>query len=86
VVVFMAGHGLLDARLDYYFGSYDIDFADPSTKGIAYGAVEALMNGIQARNKVLFMDTCHSGEFDKSEVEIVNNTATEYGDVTFRAK
>jgi WD40 repeat protein len=85
VVVFMAGHGLLDARLDYYFGSYDIDFADPSTKGIAYGAVEALMNGIQARNKVLFMDTCHSGEFDKSEVEIANNTATEYGDVTFRA-
>jgi hypothetical protein len=85
VVVFMAGHGLLDARLDYYFGSYDIDFTDPSSKGIAYGAVEALMNGIQSRNKVLFMDTCHSGEFDKSEVEIVNNTATEYGDVTFRA-
>jgi hypothetical protein len=85
VIVFMAGHGLLDTKLDYYFASYDIDFAQPAAKGIAYGAVETLMNGIKSRKKVLFMDTCHSGEFDKSEVEIVNNTATEYGDVTFRA-
>jgi hypothetical protein len=38
VVVFMAGHGLLDSKLDYYFASYDIDFAQPEVKGIAYGA------------------------------------------------
>jgi hypothetical protein len=85
VVVFMAGHGMLDSKLDYYFASYDIDFAQPEVKGIAYGAIESLMNGIRSRKKVLFMDTCHSGEFDKSEVEIVKTNTTEYGDVTFRA-
>src|SRR5690606_36618166 len=30
VIVFVAGHGVLDANFDYYFASYDMDFSNPS--------------------------------------------------------
>ena len=68
VIVFVAGHGVLDANFDYYFGTYDIDFNAPSTKGLAYDKLEHILDGIKANKKILIMDTCHSGEVDKEDV------------------
>ena len=85
VMLFIAGHGLLDENLDYYFGTHDMDFNDPSGKGIIYDDIEDLFDGITALKKILFMDTCFSGEVDKEEVELAQATNTEFGNVTFRA-
>jgi len=85
VIVFVAGHGLLDEKLDYYYASHDVNFDNPSAAGIPYEEIEALFNNIKAIKKILFMDTCHSGELDKDEVQSKSNTPVEKGDVSFRA-
>jgi WD40 repeat protein len=68
VIVFFAGHGLLDKELDYRFASVDVDLGDPTKRGVAYAEIEGLLDCIKARRKLLLMDTCHSGEVDKEEV------------------
>ena len=85
VMLFVAGHGLLDVNLDYYFGTYDMDFNNPAGKGIIYDNIEALFDGLNSLKKILFMDTCFSGEVDKDEVVLAQATNTEFGNVTFRS-
>jgi WD40 repeat protein len=69
VVVFVAGHGLLDDRLDYYFATTDIDPEQPAARGLAFEELEGLLDGVKARRKMLLVDTCNSGELDKTEVD-----------------
>jgi len=84
VVVFIAGHGLLDQNLDYFYATYDIDFENPSMKGISYDDIEKLLDGLKALKKLLFMDTCHSGEIDKDEVEKTNEKQDHQNNIIFR--
>jgi WD40 repeat protein len=68
VVVFFSGHGLLDQKYDYYFGTSDIDFKNPAVRGLPYEAIEGLLDGIASRKKLLLIDTCHAGEVDRDEL------------------
>ncbi|MEZ4936307.1 MAG: caspase family protein [Crocinitomicaceae bacterium] len=88
VILFIAGHGVLDDEFNYYYGTHDIDFLNPSRKGLEYSKLEALLDGIKPIKKLLIMDTCHSGEIDKEEVMHMDqnvDTDDEIGDVAFRA-
>ncbi len=67
VMLFFAGHGLLDNKLDYYLATYDVNFEQPSGKGLPYEELENLLDSIPARKKIMFIDACHSGEVDKEE-------------------
>ncbi len=86
VVVFAAGHGMTDARQDYFFGTHDIDPGRPEQSGLPYEDFEALLDGIRAMRKVLLIDTCFSGEIDKDEAIVVAGAkAGEEGTVSMRA-
>ncbi len=62
VVVFFAGHGFLDSRDNYYFGTTDIDPYAPERSGLSYPELISLVDGLSSRYKLLMLDTCHSGE------------------------
>ncbi|MDO4216421.1 MAG: caspase family protein, partial [Bacteroidales bacterium] len=85
-VLFYAGHGLIDQSYDYFLGTYDTDFANPSQHSIPYEDFESLLDGISPLRKLLLLDACHSGEIDKEDVKMAqaNNTSLVKQGITFR--
>jgi uncharacterized caspase-like protein len=84
VILFVAGHGLLDDKLDWYFATHDVDFENPSARGVSYDELEGLLDGIPARKKLFLMDACHSGEVDKEASVLITANITDGGAVKSR--
>ena len=61
VIVFLAGHGVLDRDGKYYFGTWDIRLGVPAEKGLPYEDIENLLDGISARRKLVLIDSCYAG-------------------------
>lgn len=70
VILFVASHGLLDDNLDYYIATTDMIFEEPGARGIKYSTLEGLLTNTPARNRLLMIDACHSGEVDKDDVSV----------------
>lgn len=71
VVLFIAGHGLLDDKLDYWFATHDVSFENPAQRGLAYSDLERAFDDSPALQRLMLMDTCHAGELDKETVALV---------------
>ncbi len=84
VIVFAASHGVLDDELDYYIAMHDMDFSDPRKGGLRYDELENLIDRIPARNKLVLIDACHSGEVDKEEMELAASGSAQAGSVKSR--
>ncbi|MFK8037534.1 MAG: caspase family protein [Crocinitomicaceae bacterium] len=85
VILFFAGHGVLDAELDYFIAAHDMSFSNPKENGIPIQFFDNLIDGVKSRKKLVFIDACHSGEIDKTEFDIDTLTAMNETDVVFRA-
>lgn len=66
VVLFFAGHGMLDDQANYYFVTWDCDPTRPAKRGLAYDEIQDLVDGIPARRRLVLLDTCHAGEVDEA--------------------
>lgn len=86
VIIYVSGHGLLDDKMDFYLATYDIGFSAPATKGLAYEELERIMDEVTARNRLILLDACHSGEVDKEDVEKVTNSFAQSNDVKITYK
>jgi WD40 repeat protein len=62
VILFLSGHGTLDAKGLFHFVTYDFDAKDPHRLGIRYQDLVTLLDQVKARRKLLLLDACFSGE------------------------
>lgn len=84
VMIFYAGHGIIDDKKDYYLASYTIDFGNPSNGGINYNLLEQLVDGIPANTRTIFIDACYSGLIDKEDAFVSEVEDDRSGKVTYR--
>jgi len=61
VIVFCAGHGVLDDKLDYYFAGHDFDPERPAETGIKLDDLVEAVSSAKALRRLILLDTCHAG-------------------------
>lgn len=61
IIVFLAGHGVLDENKNYYYAPHDMDFTNVSKNGISFEFIINKLKQSPSMNKLLLMDSCHSG-------------------------
>lgn len=84
VIIYYAGHGVLNKDMDYFLATHDINFDSPEKKGLSYEYLESEVGNLVARTRTVFIDACHSGELDKSDMELAEAVTTTDNDITFR--
>jgi hypothetical protein len=85
VIIFIAGHGVRDSEMKYYFGTNDMDFNSPETKGFSETDLATILDEIAAVRKLVFFDTCLSGEVDKDEVNQIAAVKATEANISFRS-
>ena len=69
VVMYCAGHGMLDDSLNYYYAPHGFDVNSIEKTGIAMEALLDILDTTSARTRLLLLDTCHSGSMGEEEEE-----------------
>lgn len=62
-IIYLAGHGVRETG-QYYFAQHDTQFAEIAHSATSFATLESLLNASHSRQRLLFMDTCESGEID----------------------
>ena len=61
VILFLAGHGVLDEDLNYYFAPHDMLFDKVKQNGLSFQTILDELKKVNTNNTLLLMDSCHSG-------------------------
>ena len=61
VVMYCAGHGMLDDKLEYHYAPHTFNADNIAATGIAMDKLLDILESTPARNRLLLLDTCHSG-------------------------
>lgn len=83
VIIYIATHGLLDEDWNYYLATHGTDFDNPKLSALPYARLESMLDKIPARNKVVFIDACHAGEVDDTDLAELKSPVPEM-DIKFR--
>jgi WD40 repeat protein len=66
VVVFYSGHGAQDSLRRFYLGTTSMQMDSLENTAVAYDALEALIDSIPARQKLVLIDACYSGQTERT--------------------
>ncbi len=69
LVFYVAGHGFLDERLDYYYAPVDVDDERPAETGISMSELQEVVLSAKARKRLMLLDTCHSGAVGEADMD-----------------
>lgn len=95
VILFYSGHGILQKTNAKYFLPTTVMSLDawekPENEAIPYDVFEELVDNIPARNKLVMLDACHSGNYDqyyeyiiaKDSLDTMSITTTQVVDEIF---
>lgn len=75
VVVFFAGHGVRNENADLFLAPCDMDFDRPEKRGVSYQQIVGLLDDVPARNKLLLLDACFTGELARLEDNTIKQKA-----------
>ncbi len=84
VILFYAGHGVLNRDMDYFLGTHDMDFDVPQVNGVDYDSFESCLESTESVYRFCFVDACHSGELDKDELMLDKEETKSVGKLLFR--
>lgn len=84
IVLFYAGHGVLDDEFNYYLSTYNMNFSQPANEGLLFDDIENLFENLSCRNKLIMIDACFSGEIDKSSLKFDTLKGEKIDDIQFR--
>lgn len=79
ILLFIAGHGVLDDKNNYYYAPYDMDFNNVTQNGLAFKTIVNALSNSKANQKLLLMDTCHSGNTLDLDTETTTSNTKEEG-------
>jgi hypothetical protein len=74
VVLFMAGHGVLDTNNEFLFAPHDMNYSNPNEKGISYNEIIKKIKPIPTANKLILFDACHSGNIFSNSEDLSSET------------
>jgi hypothetical protein len=77
VILFCAGHGLLDEHLDYVYAGHQIDTGHPGDTGIHLDALLDAVGSGKSLKRLVLMDTCQSGSVGEKEEMKLAQASTE---------
>ncbi len=69
VILFLAGHGMLNENYEYFYAPSDMDFDSPESRGVPFARLEQILSEVHARKRLMLIDTCHAGYIDPEENE-----------------
>lgn len=69
VVLYVAGHGMLDEQLNYFYAPHHFTPENVAGSGISMEALRGCLTSSPARKRLLLLDTCHSGSVGEADMD-----------------
>ncbi len=77
VIIYYSGYGLLSKNLDFYLGTYHMDFDSPEVDNLLYADLIDILKDIPARKRMVLLDADSFDFIDKDDVNSMGGQVDE---------